>query len=247
MHQIPDRSQHRQHLSGNGRNRSPSHAHMESVDQGRIQNDIGNAAKQRCKHCKARIAICTDDRIHCLTKHIERNPDVDPEEILLGKRKRLFIDDSAEQRQKSIRKAEIDNHQHDADRRGKNHGIADILSRFLALFAAQSHGNHGAAAVAYHDGQRQGNDRQREYDRIRCIAIRTEFRRICNKDLIDDVIQCTDQQRHHAWNCILAHQFSKWLRFQKSILIFHKKNLQEFSAKGDFCQSVSERKTYYRT
>jgi hypothetical protein len=37
----------------------------------KIKDDIDHSAGERGSHCKFRASVRTDDRIHCLTEHIE--------------------------------------------------------------------------------------------------------------------------------------------------------------------------------
>ena len=63
-------------------------------------------------------------------------------------------------------------------------------------------------AVANHDGNRQGNDRKREYYRISSIAIGAKIGCVCDKNLVDDIVKCTDQKRDDTGNRIFPHQLT---------------------------------------
>ena len=94
----------------------------------------------------------------------------------------------------------------------QHNGAADALVRVLLPVRTEADGDERAAAVADHDRNRQRNDRQRIDDGVRRIAIGAQIAGIGNDDLINDVVERSHQQRNHAGNGILPHEFTNALR-----------------------------------
>jgi len=87
--------------------------------------------------------------------------------------------------------------------------------------------------VTDHDGNRQGDDRQREYHRIGSVSIGSKIAGICDKDLIDNVVQSSYQKRNNAGDGVHPHQFPNRFFFEKfigmfqcSYLLAHKKRVR---------------------
>lgn len=72
------------------------HPPFEQKDKNRVQNNV-NCSSGKCRdHRKLGIPVCTNDRVHCLSKHIERNTQRNIKEIFLRVIEGLFIDRSTE-------------------------------------------------------------------------------------------------------------------------------------------------------
>ena len=83
--------------------------------------------------------------------------------------------------------------------------------------ASQRNTHKRTAAVADKHGKAKGNHRQRENDSIRRVAIRAEVAGVCDKNLIYNIIERTDQKRDDTRDGILLHQPPNRLRPQKLI------------------------------
>ena len=107
MQQIPRGKCCRCHLTDDRGNGCAHHAPLEDKDENRVQDDVDDGACQCGDHGELGIAIGADDRVHSLTKHIERDAQGDIEEVFLRVVEGLLIHRAAEHGDDSVCENEI--------------------------------------------------------------------------------------------------------------------------------------------
>lgn len=222
VQQIPDGKRGRHDLPDDRCDSRAHHAPLETKDKYRVEDDIGDCARQSGDHGKRWASVRTDDGIHGLAEHIKRKAQRDVKEILLCKAEGLRVDRTAEHRKNAVRKTQIQHSQNKASGRDQHDGVADAAPCCIGFAAAQRHADKGAAAVAHHDRNRQGHHCQRKHDRIGCVAVRAEIACVGDKDLVNDVVERTHQQGDTAGHGILPHELADRLRPPNLIPVIHK-------------------------
>ncbi len=104
--QIPDRQNSRDDLPQH-RSRRAHHSPAKNKDEDGVQNDIGGSSRQGRGHGELGASIGADDGIECLTEHIKRDTQGDPEKIFLCVAEGFFVDPFAEQSQDRCLKNKI--------------------------------------------------------------------------------------------------------------------------------------------
>ena len=166
-----------------------------------------------------------DHRVHGLPEHIERDAQRDIEKVFLCERMRFLVDGAAEQGEDGFAENEINRCQHKAADHAKHHGIADGLVGVLPGIASQRDAYERAAAVTDKHGDAKGNYGHWENDSVCRVAVGAEVACVRNKDLVNDVIERTYQQRDNTGDSVLTHELSNALRPQKLISGFQKNHL----------------------
>ena len=135
--------------------------------------------------------------------------------------KSFLINRTAKHRDNLCLKCQINSSQHKTAHHAHYDRIADAVFGLLLVSFSQTDAHKCTAAITNHDRDCQSNHREWKYNRIGRIAIRTKITGICNKDLIHNIIKCSNQKGDHTGQRILLHQFPN--RFCAQILIgmFH--------------------------
>ena len=106
---------------------------------------------------------------------------------------RFLINRSAEQDQNRFAEHEVDCRQHKAADHAEHDGIADRPVRVLAGVSSQGDAHKRAAAVADEHGDAERHHCQRKHDGVCRIAVGAEVAGVCNKNLVNNVIERTYQ------------------------------------------------------
>ena len=217
MEQIPDRQRRRKNLSKNGSDRRARHAHFQRIDENRVKNDIHDRAGHCGRHRKAGASVRTDNGVHRLSEHIERDAERNPEKVFPRMGEGLLVDASAEERQNRVHEQQVQRRQNDACNQTERDGVAYGSMRLVCPTLAEFDADVSAGAVANHDRHGQRDDRQRKHDRIGGVAVGAEIVRVGNENLVYDIVQRGDQQRDDTGNGVFPHELSYRLRFQKGV------------------------------
>ena len=116
-----------------------------------------------------------------------------------------------------IAEDKIDRAEKKTCRNDHDYGIADTLLCLADTLHAKTQAHKGAAAVTDHDRDRKGNNCQGEHDRVGRVTVGAKISRICDEDLIHDVVQCSDEQGDDAGDGVFAHECSDLLLPEKLI------------------------------
>ena len=223
MEQIPHGQRGGEDLAQDGGQGRAHHAPVEAVDEQGIQHDVHGCAGEGAGHGELRTAVRADDGIQRLTEHVEGHADGDPGEVFLRLNEGLLVDAAAEHGQDAALEDQIDGGEHRAADDADDHGVADAAVRVVLAVCAQADADEGAAAVADHHRDGQCHHGQREHHGVGCVAVGAKVARVCNEDLVDDVVERSHQQRNDAGNRIPAHQHADGLGLQKAVgFLFHK-------------------------
>ena len=104
------------------------------------------------------------------------------------------IDCTAEHSEDDVCKDQIDRSQHNAADQTHHNSVANALLCLADLILPKADADKGTAAITDHNCDGQRNHRQRKNNRVGGIAVGAKIGRICNKNLIHDIIQCADQE-----------------------------------------------------
>ena len=151
------------------------------------------------------LAVGADDGVHGLAKHIEGNAQGDIEKVLLGEVKGLLVHPAAEGRQNGVCQQQVQQRHHQAGDHAQRHGAADAAVGVLLVPGAQADADVGAAAVADHDGHRQGHHRQGKHHRVGGVAVGAQVGRVGDEDLVHNVVQRRHQQRNDTGDGVFPH------------------------------------------
>ena len=86
---------------------APIMPHLKTEDEDRVEDDVDDSARQRGDHGELRVAVGTDDGVHGLPEHIERNAQGDIEEIFLRVAEGLLVHRAAEHGDDAVCENEI--------------------------------------------------------------------------------------------------------------------------------------------
>ena len=111
--QIPYGQDSSQNLPCDGCHCSAHHSPFEDKDEYWIQDNVGKCTCQCGDHSEFGTSIGTNNGIHGLTEHIERNTYRNPEEVFSGLAESFFIDTSTEHGQDRFPKDKIYSSQDD--------------------------------------------------------------------------------------------------------------------------------------
>lgn len=168
-------------------------------------------------HGKFRTAIGADDRVHCLPEHVKGNSQGDIKEVFFGMTEGFVINPTAKHGQDRLLEEPIDSGKQYAGRQAENNGIANAAVSVFFFICTQADTYKGTAAVTNQHSHSQCYHSQRKDHGVGCIAVGAQIGSVSNKNLIDDVIQCSHQQGNNTGDSIFPHKFSDWFRFQKRI------------------------------
>ena len=99
-----------------------------------------------------------------------------------------------------------------------------LLARLMTIALPtlpKADADESAAAVPDHNRDGEGYDGQRKDNGVGRVAVGAEVGSVGDEDLVDDVVQRTDQKRNDAGNGVLLHQFADRLGAQKLIGMVH--------------------------
>ena len=103
----------------------------------------------------------------------------------------FLIDRTAEHGDDAVCKDQIYGGQDKTSYNDQNHRIADTALCPGCFIPSKRHADKGTAAVTDHNSNSQCNNRQRKNNGISCVSVRAEVAGVCNKDLINNIVQCT--------------------------------------------------------
>lgn len=206
-------------LPGNGGDSRTGYAPTQDVNTDRVKDDVQHCPQRQGRHGKAGTAVGTDDGVHGLTEHIERDTQSDPKEIFFGKPESLIIDPGAKGVQDRHLEHKVDPHQHQADRNDRDDGAADAPAGVVLLLRAETDTDKGAASVSDHDGDGDGHHRHGKHHRVGGVPIRAKIVGVGDENLIDDIVKCRHQHRDHAGDGKFPHELSNALMLQKAICV----------------------------
>ena len=106
----------------------------------------------------------------------------------------FLIDMSAEQGQNGILENQIDGGENQAYQNAEYDGTADTFMCIFFFVCAQTDADKCAAAVTDHNSKGKGDYRKRIDDCVGGISVRAEVAGICDKNLIHNVVECSDQK-----------------------------------------------------
>lgn len=178
---------------------------------------VRQCARDGGAHGEFGTPVGADDRIHGLAEHVEGDAQRDPEEILPRAGEGLLVDPPAEQGEEHVHAQQVDRRQNGAAPKAEQDGAADAPVGVLIPTGAQGDADEGAAAVADHHGDGQGDHRQGEHHRVGGVAVGAEIVGVCDKDLIDDVVERGDDKGENTGDGVLPHQRPDPLCFQKCV------------------------------
>ena len=135
------------------------------------------------------------------------------------------IDCTAEHSKDCVCKEQIDRSQHNAADQAHHHSVANTLLCLADLILPKADADKCTAAITDHDCNGQRDHRQWKNNRVGGIAVGAKIGRICNENLIYDIVQRADQQRNNARDRIFLHQPSDALRAKELIRAFHEIHL----------------------
>ena len=189
QHQVPEGHGGRDVLADNRGDSGAHHTPVGDEDEDRIQYDIDARAHHQRHHGKPRRAVRPDDRIQALPEDIARHAQGQPEQVLSGKAKRLFVDIAAERLNQRLRKNQIEYKDDGRAYQQKQNGSTGAPVRSLLVPVAQADAAVGSTSVADHRRNGQSNDGQRKDHRVGRIAVGAQITRIRDNDLIHNVIE----------------------------------------------------------
>ena len=96
VQQIPHSKKRRCHLTDDRGHCRTHHTPFEDKDENGVEDNVDSSACQCGDHGELGIAVGTDDGVHGLPEHIERNAQRDIEEVLLRVAEGLLIHRAAE-------------------------------------------------------------------------------------------------------------------------------------------------------
>ncbi len=104
----------RERLTDDGGDSRAHHAPAEKINENRVEHDVGQRARHRGHHGKARAAVTADDGVHGLAEHIKGYAEGDVKEIFAGKRVGFGVHRRAEKRENRLGENEIQRGEHRA-------------------------------------------------------------------------------------------------------------------------------------
>ena len=206
--QIPDCENYRYNLPDDGCDSRAHHAPAKYENKYGVQNDVDSRTGKGGSHGKFRISVCPDNRIHCLTEHIEGDSQRNIEEVFLGVVEGFRVYCTAKHSDDLIGENQIDRRKHKTAEYSHNHGAAYAVLRGSHILFSQTDAYESAAAVADHHGYGKRHHRQGKYYGIGSIAVRAKIAGIGNKNLVYDVIKRAYQKGDNAGQGISLHQLS---------------------------------------
>lgn len=170
------------------------HAPPEQKNENRVKNQVDNCSGQGGHHGKPGTSIGANDGIHGLTEHIKWNSQCNGKEIFLGAAKCFVVDCASEHVDKRRLKDQIYNGQDDAACNAHDNGVSNAAFGKVCIALSQIDAHKRTTPISHHNGNGQRHHCERENHRVGGVSIGAKIAGICDKDLIDNVIKCTDQQ-----------------------------------------------------
>ena len=182
-------------LGNDGRPGRTADAHIQRIDEKRIQEDIQTRTNDDRDHPDLRESLRVDEGIHSQAdEHRDGAEHINPE---IGKRRRQRFRVAAEQRQDN-RGCRIQHHgqeRTDQDQHGKR--CIDDGFRFIVVSFTPGDGGQRCPAGAEQIGKGPDEGNERERDAQRGQRERASFRHMADVHPVHDVVQDVNQLRQH--------------------------------------------------